>query len=220
MTFIENTIHQNLTLWSSYLEHPFLKAIRSNTLEQELFIHYLIEDTKYLKDYARVFGMAIFKSKTTKEITLFCEMLKFVEASENAYRTKILTSLGFDMTTIEGDKKEAATQDYTDFLIHTANSMGPLEMLFATLPCMLSYAYIGKRLLEENPHILEENRYAEWIKEYVCEDYINKCEQWMKEAEMMSTHCNEQEKLILQDLFHTASLHEQYFWDMSYQTKG
>lgn len=215
MTFIEETIMKNWDIWKAYKEQAFLQNIRKHKMDEAMFLHYLKEDTKYLKDYARVFGMGIFKSESMDEICLFFDMLKFVESCESAVRVNMLKDAGFDIHDIEQEAQEKETKDYTDFLLHTAKLEDTVAMLFVTLPCMLSYAYIGQELLKENPAIIEESPYGTWIQEYVCEEYLDKCRTWMKCAEEKSKNRSKEEKQHLQELFHIASVHEAKFWDMS-----
>ena len=220
MTFMEATIQQNLDLWNDCFEHPFVKALRKHEMEDTMFLHYLKEDTKYLREYARVFGMAIFKSSSMENICLFFDMLKFVESCESATRVKLLQKAGYAIEDIEQQPMEKATQAYAAFLIQTAQEEAPISILFATLPCMLSYAYIGKRLMEENPRLIEESCYGSWIQEYVCEEYLQKCRAWIQAADQMSMRVSDTTRKHLQKLFHMASQHELCFWNMSYQKKG
>lgn len=220
MTFMEETIQQNLEIWEACYQHPFIKEICTYQMSEEKFLHYLIEDTKYLKDYARVFGMGIFKSTSMEEICLLFEMLKFVESCESAARVKMLKHAGYSIEEIEQQPQADITKAYTSFLVETAQKECMLSILFATLPCMLSYAYIGKRLMEEYPMAPEESPYGSWILEYVCDEYKQKCRDWMQAADRLSEHVSQEEKRHLQELFHTASQHELYFWNMSNQKKG
>ncbi|MEG0736487.1 MAG: hypothetical protein RR441_06435 [Longicatena sp.] len=220
MTFIEETIQKSWDIWSQYVDHPFLKDIRNHTMKQDMFIQYLIEDTKYLKEYARCFGMGIFKSETMDEICLFYEMLKFVESNESAARIRMLKALGYDVKQLEVEPKQETCRNYTNFLHEVAKNEGNIEILYATLPCMLSYAYIGKCLLEENADLIQESVYGDWIQEYCCTEYLEKCKTWMNFANEASQYLKENEKEHLQELFREASIHELKFWNMSYQTKG
>lgn len=216
MTLIEEAIAGSMDIWKQYMTHPFIKDIRHNSMDKQMFIHYLIEDTVYLKAYAKVFGMGIYKSKTMDDIRLFYEMLKFVESDESAVRVTLLAKEGIDAKDIENKDPMKENEAYINFLLDTAKKDGLLEILFATLPCMLSYAYIGQELLKENPRILIENNYGDWIQEYVAEEYIAQCASWSKQVEAMCSSCNQQEKDHLKEIFRSASLHELYFWDMSY----
>ena len=220
MTFVEEAISKSWDIWIQYIEQPFLQDILNHKMDQAKFIQYLIEDTKYLKEYARCFGMGIYQSKTMEEICIFYEMLKFVESSESATRIRMLKELGYDVNQIEVEPKQEACKQYTDFLLEAAQQEGILAILCSTLPCMLTYAYIGKCLLEMNPNIIQESEYGEWIQEYCGLEYLDKCEAWMKFTNEAVKNVNNEEKKQLQELFRKASLYELDFWNMYVQTKG
>lgn len=217
MTFIEETLEQNSEIWKGYLQHPFLNDIRNNQMNKVMFKHYLIEDTKYLKAYAKVFALGIYKSETMQEMRLFYDLLSVVDSSESTPRVSMLKEMGCDVEAIENQQPTSENQEYMEFLYRVGEEEGIVEILFATLPCMLSYAYIGKELVKENPLIVVENTYREWILEYVEEAYVAKCEEWAIQAEAMSAEYTMEQKQHLQVLFKEASIHEMKFWDMSYR---
>lgn len=219
MEFIQETIALNMDVWDTYIHQPFLKDIRKHRMEEKTFIHYLIEDSKYLKDYARCLGMGIYKSKTIKEIHLFFDMLKFVDTNETVVRVSMLKKLGYDISFIEQEKQHKVTKAYTDFLLDISKQGEGIDILFALLPCMLSYAYIGTCLIKENPDIIEESLYGEWIGEYCHEMYLEKCKRWTDIANHLCLSLSEEKKKSLQALFRNASKHELAFWNMSYDKK-
>ena len=49
-------------IWAGYLEQPFVKGMGDGTLPKEKFRFYLIQDYRYLLEYAKVFAMGVIKS--------------------------------------------------------------------------------------------------------------------------------------------------------------
>lgn len=217
MTFIEESIQHSWDIWQQYVEQPFLKDIRRDKLDPAVFHHYLVEDTIYLMEYARCIAIGIYKSKTMEEMRLFYDMLKFVESDENVARVKLLAMMGTDVKDIENKEPTIENRAYTSFLLQTAKEEGILEILFAILPCMLSYAFIGKELMRENPRIVAEHSYAPWIHEYVADEYIEKCKKWASQADEFCKGYPQEKQEHLKKIFREASVHELNFWKMSYQ---
>lgn len=217
MTFIQEVTQECLDIWDGYNNHPFIQDIANNNMDEAIFHHYLVEDTIYLKEYARAFALGLYKSKTMEEMRLFYDLLAMVENSENAAHVKILKDMGTDVRDIENLEPTKENKAYTDFLLNTAKEEGIVEILFATLPCMLSYAYIGKYLIEKQPNIEKENTYGEWVAEYASTEYQDKCVEWSACAEALCAHYTTQQKQHLKDLFRESSIHEANFWDMSYK---
>ncbi|HLS61007.1 MAG TPA: thiaminase II, partial [Virgibacillus sp.] len=58
-------------IWSSYLEHPFVKGIGEGTLDREKFEHYMKQDYIYLFEYSRIFAIGSAKANDLKTMTIF-----------------------------------------------------------------------------------------------------------------------------------------------------
>ena len=62
MLFTDYLFENVKYIWDDYLNHPFLKEMGQGTLDREKFKSYLIQDYLYLKEYAKVYSMALIKS--------------------------------------------------------------------------------------------------------------------------------------------------------------
>lgn len=219
MSFVKEAIAGSIDLWDGYLCHPFINDIRDNCMDQAMFEHYLIQDTLYLNAYAKVFALGLYKSTTMAEMRLFYDLLSGVIQGESMTRVDLLEEMQHDMQDVEKTGSRKENEAYINFMMNTAIHEGVVEILFATLPCMLSYAYIGQKLVEENTKILSENALGSWIEEYANESYSKKCEEWSNVADYLCKDYDEKQKAHLKDLFREASVHEMHFWDMSYNYK-
>ena len=56
MTFLEACIQDSLPIWESCLDTKFLKGIADGTLPEECFKGYIVDDSLYLREYAKVFA--------------------------------------------------------------------------------------------------------------------------------------------------------------------
>ena len=71
MTFMEGILAHNIPIWEQCAATPFVREIQNGTLPFEKFKVYMIQDSIYLKNYARIYGKAIFHADTLKEIQLW-----------------------------------------------------------------------------------------------------------------------------------------------------
>ena len=62
MTFCEELIQSNMDNWLSSAELPFLDDLVHNRLDRRKFVHYLIQDTQYLADFAKIYAWAFLKA--------------------------------------------------------------------------------------------------------------------------------------------------------------
>ena len=61
MKVSERLIAKAMPIWETYFEHPFVKGIADGTLPVEKFRFYMIQDHKYLMQYAKVFALGVLK---------------------------------------------------------------------------------------------------------------------------------------------------------------
>ena len=133
--------------------HPFYsRAMGTGKLPENKFKEYMIQDSIYLKHYARVYGQAIYCSKRLKDIQTFYSILNFVTdlRSRPFLEFRYLKKYGVTDDDIESIKPLPENQNYIDFLLSQAKGQNVCEMLMAVLPCMMSYSYIFRRLAKKS----------------------------------------------------------------------
>lgn len=215
MSFMEKAINNSIEIWKEYMEHPFIKELENGTLSIDKFKNYIIQDSLYLMDFARVYALGMYKSQTLKEIQNFYSILSFVNADETTTRIKYLNEWGISQEEIEKTEMKKANKDYTEFMVQIALNEKIPEILMATLPCMLSYNYIAEAMKKRTSEI-EGTTYWDFIKDYSSESYKNCCIQWTRYADELCEKLDETRKEKLINIFKEASVHEMNFWHMSY----
>lgn len=215
MTFIEEVIKDSMDVWEAYLEHPFIRGIQNGTLEEEKFKEYIIQDSIYLKEYARVFALGMYKAKTLKEMQLFYSLLNFVQANENTTRVQYLKQFNLDDELVEEILPKKENQAYIDFMLDIAKAENAdiPEILMATLPCMLTYCYIFRKIVERG--VNPETPYQNLIEDYISEGYLECCKEWSIYANTVCKDLGQQRKERLKQIFRTSSEYEMGFWDMA-----
>jgi thiaminase/transcriptional activator TenA len=61
MAFTDELHAAALSVWEAQLEHPFVKGIGDGSLEEDRFGRWVVQDYRYLKDFARIFAWAVAK---------------------------------------------------------------------------------------------------------------------------------------------------------------
>jgi len=212
---LESIIHDSMDIWAQFPGHPFLQGLADGTLDDRRFLHYLIQDTLYLREYARVFAMAMYRAERMEEIRMYYSLLSFVNENESSFRLQKLAEVGLCSDAVDGMPFRPENRAYCDFMLETARQHGVVEIMMAVLPCMLSYAWIFEKLVESTPHI-RESRYWPFIEGYVSEEYARDCRKWAAFTEEKLRDLDEAALQRLCGIFRSSSLHEAYFWDMSY----
>lgn len=149
MSFMEGILKRNVSVWDKCIDTMFVQDMKDGKLTTEDFKEYIVQDSIYLKNYARVYGKAIYHAETLREIQLYYSILNFVTDTESVVRLNYLRQFGMTDDDIEFIDPLPENQNYIDFLFETAERGNGCEMLMAVLPCMLSYSYIFRKLADE-----------------------------------------------------------------------
>ena len=171
----------------------------------------------YLKNYARIYGKAIFHADTLREIQLYYSMLNFVNDTESEVRLDYLKQFCMTDNDIELIAPLPENQNYIDFMFEIASHGKNEEILMAVLPCMLSYSYIFRKLAAVPTS--RQSRYWDFIKDYADEQYAESCKEWSAFAEHKCAGLSVANKKYLADIFEKASLLELAFWKMAYRNE-
>lgn len=217
MAFIDELIEENNDIWQQYLNHPFVVEMANGTLDIEKYRYYLIQDTLYLKEFGRVYAYALYHSKTLKMMRYFYEMLSIVQKNEAYSRIVHLKELGEDIEDIENQLPAKENAYYTDYLLDIAHTGDVVEVLAASLPCMVGYLFIAKHYVKKDPTVLNHHFYGCWFNDYSNENYTYYCKRWADLFNSLTQEMNKTQKEHLQTIFRECSKHELYFWNMVYQ---
>ena len=215
MSFMKETLNRALPIWDTCIETPFVQELKKGTLPMEKFKQYIIQDSIYLKHYARVYGKAIYHSTILKDIQLYYSILSFVTDSESAVRLSHLKQFGLTDNDIEGIAPLPENQNYIDFMLDIAEEGNVCKILMAVLPCMLSYSYIFRKIASETE--TKKSRYWDFIADYADEYYADDCKLWSDFAERKCASLPSHERKELTAIFEKASLMELDFWEMAYK---
>lgn len=215
MSFMQEILRHNKPVWDACIATSFIQGLKNGKLPIEDFKNYMIQDSIYLKHYARVYGKAIYHAATLREIQLYYSMLDFVTDTESAMRLNYLEQFGITDDEIELISPLPENQDYIAFLFEIAERGNSLEILISVLPCMLSYSYIFRNLVKESES--RKSGYWDFIQDYADPLYADNCRTWCDFTDQKCKNLSAEEKKRLGSIFERASYLELAFWNMAYQ---
>ena len=215
MSFMEGILRQNMPVWDKCIATMFVQDMKDGTLPIEDFKEYMIQDSIYLKNYARVYGKAIYHAETLREIQLYYSILNFVTDTESVVRLNYLRQFGMKDDDIEFIDPLPENQNYIDFLFDTAERGNGCEILMAVLPCMLSYSYIFRKLADEPES--RKSKYWDFIQDYADDRYAESCKEWCDFADKKCGSLSEVDQKKLGSIFEKVGYLELEFWNMAYR---
>ncbi|PWU66616.1 thiaminase II [Gracilibacillus dipsosauri] len=200
-------------IWSSYLEHPFVKGLGNGTLEQDKFKHWLKQDYVYLMDYSRLFALGSAKAEDLETMTIFAKLLHGVLDLEMDLHRKYAADFGITREDLESTEPSAITTAYTSYMLNVSQRGGIENVVASVLACEWSYNFIGKSLATW-PGALDENFYSSWVKMYQSPEFTELADNCKHLMNKMAKGKSEEDLTRLEEIVIRTSQFEYMFWDM------
>lgn len=215
MSFVQTCIEDSLPLWERCTESAFLRGIADGSLDGECFKGYIVDDSLYLREYAKVFAWGMLHADNMEEIRAYYSLLAFVNESEDGTREFYLQRYGLRDGDVQKLPLRPENQAYVDEMLRAARGAeGPAECMMASLPCMLSYGWIFRRMLRESPEAAA-TPYGRFVSDYAGAAYESLCADWTAFADKSCAHLTPERRANCLRIFHACSEHELHFWEMS-----
>ncbi|MGM9925461.1 MAG: thiaminase II [Bacillus sp. (in: firmicutes)] len=208
-------LQESQSVWDQYVEHPFIKEMGAGTLDKAKFEHYLIQDYLYLKEYTKVFCMGMIKAQTIEDMRFFHQAAGGAFEYETAVHIHYLKGFDYSIEELEQQEAELTTESYTSYMQAVCLKGDLKEIVAAVLPCIWSYSYIGRHLMESY-EVNGDHFYKEWIEAYGGEAFTALSDSWLAYANRLFSAISIEERTKLSGIFKKASLYELHFWDMAY----
>lgn len=204
-------------IWSSYHNHPFVRALGDGTLPVEKFRFFMIQDYLYLFEYARLFALGVAKSRGRKWMQMFSEMEHSTLNGEMNIHRSYMQRLGITEQELDATKVSLANLSYTNYMLAVGYRGDALDILTAVLACAWSYQEIAGEMLRRNPLAADHELYGEWVRGYVSEEYRDIVKENLDGVNELAEGIPDERKEYLKEVFVNCSRYEAGFWDMADQ---
>lgn len=192
-------------VYEAILAHPFLTGLTDGTLPREAFRHYVVQDSHYLRGYAKALAVCAAKAPDESATVMFAQHAAGAIAAERDLHASLLDELG----TLD-DEIAPATQAYLSYLLATAHGGSYADAVGAVLPCYWIYARVGATLLEAGS---PDPLYARWIAMYGGEDFQGVVDAVLAETDRTAAALSEPDLARMRRHFATTARYEWMFWD-------
>ena len=92
LPFVSALVQADLPVWEQCLQTEFLQKMENGTLSEDCFKSYLVEDSLYLREYAKIFAWGMTKATTMAAMRTYYSLLSFVQENEDLTRLQIWSS--------------------------------------------------------------------------------------------------------------------------------
>lgn len=200
--------------WRAYVDHDFVKQLGAGTLPQACFQHYLKQDYLFLIQFARAFALAAFKSERLDDIRMAHISMKAILDVELDLHIDFCRKWGIEPEELEDLPEATANMAYTRY-VHAAGMGGTiLDLHVALAPCLLGYAEIGQKLVNDPDTKRDGNRYRDWIEMYSGKDYLTAAQTASDYLDQLSSDISAERFASLTRTFRDATRLEVGFWQM------
>ena len=219
MKVSERLYQAALPIWESYYTHPFVQGIADGTLEHEKFAYYMIQDHKYLMQYAKVFALGVICADKESDMRTFSRLITETLDTENAVHQSYLAKFGINREKIDSTPMALNNESYTNYMISIGFKGGLAEITAAVLACSWSYALIGEYIEKNFPESKRHEFYADWVNTYTSEGYRACNDEMIAMCDRFTENFTEEQIQELERIVVICSKYEYQFWDMAW-TKG
>ncbi|MFE0463515.1 thiaminase II [Kitasatospora sp. NPDC058965] len=201
-------------VYAEILAHPFLAGLTDGTLPRAAFRHFVVQDSHYLRDYARALAGCAAKAPGEAEVRAFADDAIGALAAEQEMHAEFLTALGGTAEQAADEPVLPTTLAYTSYLLATVHGGSFAEAVAAVLPCYWVYAKVGERLLAQGS---PDPLYARWIAVYGDESFQAVVRRVLELADRLGEDLSAAERRRVHRHFTTTTRYEWMFWDAAWR---
>jgi thiaminase/transcriptional activator TenA len=205
-------------IWRAQHEHPFVRGISDGTLDVAHFAYWVRQDYLFLKDYARLFGIAAARAPEAEALARFVALAHATLDVELDLHRAYAARFGITATALEAEPASPTTMGYVNFLLRTALPGSYAEIVAALLPCMWGFCEIGQRLAAQPRP--SDARYNEWIEMYSSAEFAELNDWCREQVDRAALGLPASELKRMEDVFVTSSRYEYLFWDAAWRMEG
>lgn len=206
-----NACHQD---WDAYIQHSFVQQLAKGTLAHACYLHYLKQDFLFLKQYARAYALAIYKSNTLADMRNALPNVNELLNSEINHHVNYCANWGLTESDMEAEDEGSGTVAYTRYVLDTGMKGDVVDLYTALAPCSMGYAEIGRNLSADKKTSLQDNPFIDWINLYAGEKFQQSAVQSIAhiDALLAEIDLDSQRGRDLIRIFRTATRMETAFW--------
>jgi len=197
------------------------------TLPRAAFRHFVVQDSHYLRDYARALAVCAAKAPTEADVRAFAGDAVGALVAEQEMHADFLKELslkglgpdGLDGpgAPVDGAEVLPTTRAYTSYLLATVYGGSFAEGLAAVLPCYWIYARVGEALLRTSS---PDPLYARWIESYGDESFQAVVRRVLELTDRVGAELSPAERRRAVGHFATTARYEWMFWDAAWRGEG
>ncbi len=213
MSFCETIWTEIAPLRAKIRAHPFLAELAAGTLPRQTFRHYILQDSLYLADYARVLAIASARAPDSAARLEFSGGASVAVQVEQALHQNFFSQ--FDISAAA--EASPTCLNYTGYLMTLAATRTYEELVAAILPCFWIYWEVG---CDVKPRSVTNNPYAAWIDTYADPSFGDATTRVKNIVDAAAESTTAATRTDMARAFTMAARFEYLFWDSAHKREG
>lgn len=217
MSFCDTIWEEVAPLRQSILAHPFLAELADGTLKPEAFRHYIVQDSLYLAEYARVLAIAAARAPTAAGRLEFSDGAKVAVQVEEVLHQAFFSQFGVTHDIAHAAEATPECLGYTSYLASLAATRSYEELIAGILPCFWVYWEVGCAI---KPRASSPNPYGAWIDTYADPSFGAATDRVRALVDEAAANGTPATRAAMKTAFRNATRYEWMFWDSAHRCAG
>ncbi len=200
--------------YAEILRHPFLTGLTDGSLDRTAFRYFVIQDSHYLRGYARALALVAARATDPDAVALFARHASEAIEVEQGLHVSLLAGLGLSPTDVEAAGAGPTTIAYTSYLLSVCATGTFAEAVAAVLPCYWVYRDVGRELLARSS---PDPLYAQWIASYGSPEFDAVVESVLAVTDGLGDDLGPSERTRCHEHFAATTRYEWMFWDAAHR---
>ena len=137
--------------WSAASGHRFTRELADDSLPDEVYRRYLIQDYLFLDLLVRIVGLAIAKAPTLEARITLSRFLAAVTGEENTYFLRSFEALGVEEASLAETAPNAPTRAFQEIMLGAAEGGDYADVLSVLLPVEWVYLTWAQAVADKKP---------------------------------------------------------------------
>ncbi|WP_163509986.1 thiaminase II [Fodinicola acaciae] len=211
--FCEQVWSRIQPLLKETLNHPFNRELSAGTLDQDVFRFYLVQDARYLADFAKALAHAAAIAPAPDDAAFLAGSSANVIVVERGLHERYFARYG--LTGLDDIPTSPSATAYNNHLLAAVARGGFGPLMATVLPCFWIYEYVGNAIHTEQTGAA--NPYADWIETYADPGFAESVARAKDITDRAAATASPAERRRMVDAFVRSSEYEWLFWDSAYR---
>jgi thiaminase/transcriptional activator TenA len=209
------------SLWSAaapiqarILAHPFLAGLADGSLDEDVFRGYVVQDSHYLKGFARALALAAGRAPADDEIVFLATAGAEAITVEHELHEGFIAAFGLSPAGVAATPRSPTTTAYVDFMLAHAAAGAYEDGLAAVLACFWIYREVGRELVaggSSDPH------YQRWIDTYAGDEFSAQVDELLRIVDRRAVALDAAARERFTAIWLTGCRYEWCFWDAAWR---